>query len=60
MNGSCRYFTIKNFQSAIIRKKVADTPKEILQKRNHAEATIFPLGYHYYGSKTKYRGLIKT
>lgn len=54
-----RYFVMKDVQTAMIRKKVADTPREILQKRNNVEATIFQLSYHCSGSKTKYRGLIR-
>lgn len=54
-----RYFAMKDVKTAVIRKKVADTPREILQKRNNVEATIFQLSYHCSGSKTKYRGLIR-
>ena len=43
----------------MIRKKIAQTPKDILQKRNNVQATIFQLGYHYPNAKSRYRGLIK-
>jgi hypothetical protein len=54
-----RYFTQKAIDCAVIRKKIAQTPKEILQKRNNVEATIFQLGYHYSNAKSRYRGLVK-
>ena len=60
VNKNYRYFRLKDLQTAIIRKRVAETPKEILRKRNNVEATIFQLGYHCSGGKTKYKGLIKT
>ena len=56
---SYRYFTQKDLNTALIRKQIAHTPKEVLQKRNNVEATIFQLGYHCSGGKTKYRGLVK-
>ncbi|HDL00842.1 MAG TPA: transposase [candidate division Zixibacteria bacterium] len=54
-----RYFTQKEIDTYMIRKKIAETPIEILQKRNNVEATIFQLGYHYPNAKSRYRGLIK-
>jgi hypothetical protein len=42
-----------------LRRKIEETPKEILQKRNNVEATIFQLGYHYPNAKSRYRGQIK-
>jgi hypothetical protein len=54
-----RYFTQKAIDCAIIRNKIAQTPTEILQKRNNVEATIFQLGYHYSNAKSRYRGLVK-
>ena len=54
-----RYFTQKDIDTYLIRKKIAETPIEILQKRNNVEATIFQLGYHYPNAKSRYRGLIK-
>ncbi len=43
----------------MLRKQIAETPIETLQKRNNVEATIFQLGYHYSNAKTRYRGQIK-
>jgi hypothetical protein len=54
-----RYFTQENIDTALVRKKIEDTPIEVLQKRNNVEATIFQLGYHYSNAKSRYRGLIK-
>ena len=54
-----RYFTHQAIETSMIRKKIAQTPKDILQKRNNVEATIFQLGYHYPNAKSRYRGLIK-
>lgn len=54
-----RYFTKENIDTALVRKKIEQTPIEILQKRNNVEATIFQLGYHYSNAKSRYRGLIK-
>ena len=54
-----RYFTQKDIDTYLIRKKIAETPIETLQFRNNVEATIFQLGYHYSNAKSRYRGLIK-
>ena len=54
-----RYFTQKNIDTAIVRKKIEQEPIEVLQKRNNVEATIFQIGYHYPNAKSKYRGLNK-
>ena len=54
-----RYFTQKEIDTCALRKKIEQTPQEILQKRNNVEATIFQLGYHYSNAKSRYRGLIK-
>ena len=54
-----RYFTKKEIENSELRKTIAETPKEILQKRNNVEATIFQLGYHYPNAKSRYRGQIK-
>lgn len=55
--GTYRYFTQKDIDTATIRKKIAETSTEILQKRNNVEATIFQLAYHYANSKSRYRSL---
>jgi hypothetical protein len=54
-----RYFTQKEIDTCSLRKKIAETPIEVLQKRNNVEATIFQLAYHYPNAKSRYRGLIK-
>jgi len=54
-----RYFTLKDIDTYLIRKKIDETPVETLQKRNNVEATIFQLAYHYPNAKSRYRGLIK-
>jgi hypothetical protein len=54
-----RYFTSKEVETCQLRKKIASTPREILEKRNNVEATIFQLSYHCRKVKTRYRGLIK-
>lgn len=54
-----RYFTKTDIENSELRKKIAETPQEILQKRNNVEATIFQLGYHYPNAKSRYRGQIK-
>ena len=56
---SYRYFTQKEIDTSLIRKKISETPVETLQKRNNVEATVFQLGYHYPNAKSRYRGLIK-
>jgi hypothetical protein len=53
------YFEDKDVAVCALRKKIAATPKEKLDIRNNVEATIFQLGYHYRGNKSRYRGLIK-
>ncbi len=54
-----RYFTQKQIDTSELRKKIANTPLEILQKRNNVEASIFQLAYHFPNAKTIYRGLEK-
>jgi len=54
-----RYFTQKDIDGYLIRKQIAQTPVETLQKRNNVEATIFQLGYHYPNAKSRYRGEIR-
>jgi hypothetical protein len=54
-----RYFTRKEIDTYLIRKKIAETPLKTLQKRNNVEATVFQLCYHYPHAKSRYRGLIK-
>ena len=56
---SYRYITQKDIDTYEIRKKIASTPKEEIQRRNNVEATIFQVGYHYPNAKSRYRGLTK-
>jgi hypothetical protein len=53
------YFEDKDVVVCELRKKLAALPKDKLDIRNNVEATIFQLGYHYRGNKSRYRGLIK-
>ena len=54
-----RYFTQKDIDTCLVRKKIAETPIGVLQKRNNVEASIFQLAYHFPNAKSRYRGLIK-
>jgi len=54
-----RYFTQKDIDTYRVRKKIAETPIGVLQKRNNVEATIFQLAYHFPNAKSRYRGLVK-
>lgn len=54
-----RYFTDKQIESCRLRKQAEQLPKEIRDKRNNVEATIFQLAYHLRKDKTKYRGFFK-
>jgi hypothetical protein len=54
-----RYFDKKDIDTCLIRRKIAQTPIEVLQKRNNVEATVFQVGYHYPNDKSRYRGLVK-
>lgn len=54
-----RYFTQKDIGTCLVRKKIAETPIGILQKRNNVEASIFQLAYHFPNAKSRYRGLAK-
>ncbi len=53
------YFEDKDVAVCALRKKIAAQEKEKLNIRNNVEATIFQLGYHYRGNKSRYRGLAK-
>lgn len=54
-----RYFSKEQVNNCLIRKKIATTPLQTLQKRNNVEATLFQLAYHFPNNKTRYRGLIR-
>jgi hypothetical protein len=53
------YFERKDVETCELRKRLSQIPKERLDIRNNVEATIFQVGYHYRGDKSRYRGLIK-
>lgn len=54
-----RYFTHEDIESCRLRKQVKELPKEIGDKRNNVEATIYQLAYYLRKDKTKYRGYFK-
>lgn len=54
-----RYFAQKDVDTSLLRRTIAETPIETLQKRNNVEATVFQVGYHYPNDKSRYRGLVK-
>lgn len=54
-----RYFSEKEINTSQVRKRIAQTPVELLNVRNNVEATIFQIGYHYGRQKSRYRGLVK-
>ena len=54
-----RYFSKKEIGTSQLRSKMKQIPKEVLQKRNNVEASLFQLCYHYPNAKSRYRGLIK-
>ena len=54
-----RYFTDKEIESCRLRKQVEELPKEIGNKRNNVEATIYQIAYYLRKDKTKYRGYFK-
>jgi len=54
-----RYFTDKEIESCRLRKQADELPKEIGNKRNNVEASIFQLAFPLRKDKTKYRGLFK-
>lgn len=54
-----RYFNQNEVNACQLRKKTESTPREILEKRNNVEATIFQLSFHCKKAKTRYRGLTK-
>lgn len=58
-DGHYRYFSDKELNACLLRKKLAAIPRKVLNIRNNVEATIFQLGYHYPNDKTRYRGIIK-
>ena len=53
------YFERKDVETCELRKRLEEIPKERRDIRNNVEATIFQIGYHYRGDKSRYRGLVK-
>jgi len=53
------YFEKKDVETCELRKRLEEIPKERRDIRNNVEATIFQIGYHYRGDKSRYRGLVK-
>ncbi|GHT86774.1 hypothetical protein FACS1894137_12820 [Spirochaetia bacterium] len=56
---STRTFTEADVETCQTRKEMEELPKETRNIRNNVEASIFQLGYHFRGDKSKYRGLEK-
>lgn len=54
-----RYFTDKEIESNRLRKQADELPKELRNRRNNVEASIFQLAYPLRKDKTKYRGGFK-
>ena len=54
-----RYFTDKEIESCRLRKQANELPKEIRNKRNNVEASIFQLAHRLRKDKTRYRGKFK-
>lgn len=54
-----RYFTEKEIESCRLRKQAKELPKEIRNKRNNVEASIFQLAHRLRKDKTRYRGKFK-
>jgi hypothetical protein len=52
-----RYFSQKDINNSLIRKKLNNRTIEELQRRNNVEATIFQLCFNTRNNKTRYRGL---
>jgi hypothetical protein len=58
-DGKYHYITQHDIDTRLLRKQIEARPKNERDIRNNVEATIFQLGYHYRGNKSRYRGLIK-
>lgn len=54
--GTWRYLTDKDIDTAQCRRRTEDLPRELLNRRCNVEATIFQLCYHTNNKKLKYRG----
>jgi hypothetical protein len=56
-DGKCRYFTIEDVRTSMLRQKLRGVPIREKWKRNNVKATIFQFGYNLTNGKTRYRGL---
>jgi len=57
--GRRKYITQIDIDASMIRRQIKARTREEVNLRNNVEATIFQLGYHYRGNKSRYRGLTK-
>jgi len=57
--GKRKYITQIDVDASMLRRQIKARTKEEVNLRNNVEATIFQLGYHYRGNKSRYRGLTK-
>lgn len=54
-----RYFTVRQIESSMLRKRLGSIPMQELNRRNNVEAAMFQISYHTRNNKTRYRGLSK-
>lgn len=54
-----RYFTRKDLETAVLRRKLAQIPQSELNIRNNVEASVFQTAFHYSNDKSRYRTLCK-
>jgi hypothetical protein len=55
-DGKVLYFTEQDVKTCNLRKTIDERPPEVRNVRNNVEATVFQVGYHLDGDKSKYRG----
>lgn len=55
-SGKWRYFKPEHIESFDRRQTIEGLPREVKNRRNNVEATIFQLSYHTRNNKTRYRG----
>lgn len=58
-SGKWRYFQPKHIKSFERRQTIESLPREVKNRRNNVEATIFQLSYHTRNNKTRYRGQLR-
>lgn len=54
-----RYFTRRDLETAVLRRKLAQIPQSELNIRNNVEAAVFQMTFHYSNDKSCYRTLCK-